>query len=575
MRRPRTALRLTLLPALLLVAASPAAAGTICVPDASADASCTDPGATTQATLQAALDAAAAANGPDTIRLGAGTFAGASDLAGDSSTTTVAGAGRSQTTISGSGSGPILLLTGNFVVQDLTIARTGGAQIVAQFGAALLRRVDVTRASAPSALEEVLNYSGSSPNSLGLDDVGIQQPSGSANALVAVATTINNLNIASGATGNYAVLGTDVTLRNARIATGAASAGIALYGTSSVAGAQVAVSGADVDGIRALAFAADTSVQVDDATLVNTTTGATGAALSSVAIAAGRTSALTARGVAASGFAQGICASTEDPAAVATIGLSYSVVGTTISGACPATHGFADTGTQTPTVGTGVPAATPAFANLVEGDYTPAVNGNLVDLGSPDARAVGLPATDLDGNARVIDGDGDSTARIDIGAYERAAPTPPTGGGGTGGAGGGTGGGGTGTGTGTGGGGEVADGALRGAVQKLAFRGRLMHATRASSRPVGILKTAPTGTVPALVVTLERPTAFTLTLKRRGSDGKYRALKGAYTVAAQAGTTVYLKVTGSWNRRVLKRGVYRFTAKGPEGLAAVRLVRVR
>ncbi len=89
------------------------------------------------------------------------------------------------------------------------------------------------------------------------------------------------------------------------------------------------------------------------------------------------------------------------------------------------------------------------------------------------------------------------------------------------------------------------------------------------------LKTAPTGTVPALVVTLERPTAFTLTLARRGSDGKYRALKGSYAVAAQAGTTVYLKVTGSWNRGVLKRGVYRFTAKGPEGLAAVRAVRVR
>ncbi len=50
--------------------------------------------------------------------------------------------------------------------------------------------------------------------------------------------------------------------------------------------------------------------------------------------------------MAADGFAQGICAGTEDAAATATIDLSYSVVGTTISGACPATHGFADTGTQ-------------------------------------------------------------------------------------------------------------------------------------------------------------------------------------------------------------------------------------
>lgn len=30
----------------------------------------------------------------------------------------------------------------------------------------------------------------------------------------------------------------------------------------------------------------------------------------------------------------------------------------------------------------------------------------------------GLPATDLDGNPRIVDGDGDSTATVDMGAYE-------------------------------------------------------------------------------------------------------------------------------------------------------------
>ncbi len=175
-------------------------------------------------------------SGPDTIRLGTATFAGATDLAGDASMSPSLVAGRASRPPSAAPGVAHLLLTGNFTVQDSDGVAHRRLRDRRAVWCRTAGRVDLIRASAPSAVEEVLNYSGSSPNSLGLDDVGIQQPSGSANALNATATTINNLNIASGATGNYAVLGTGRDHSQRAHRNGAASAGIALYGTSAVAG---------------------------------------------------------------------------------------------------------------------------------------------------------------------------------------------------------------------------------------------------------------------------------------------------------------------------------------------------
>lgn len=62
------------------------------------------------------------------------------------------------------------------------------------------------------------------------------------------------------------------------------------------------------------------------------------------------------------------------------------------------------------------------FRDFDAGDYRPAWNSPLIDTG---ATANPSSAVDAEGSARIVDGDGDSTATVDIGAYEyqRGAPT--------------------------------------------------------------------------------------------------------------------------------------------------------
>jgi hypothetical protein len=77
-------------------------------------------------------------------------------------------------------------------------------------------------------------------------------------------------------------------------------------------------------------------------------------------------------------------------------------------------------------------SADPLFVDPSANDYHLQASSSMIDAGSPAAPLLG--ATDVDGNPRAIDGDGDCTARRDIGADERlVAPnpacTPPPGGG--------------------------------------------------------------------------------------------------------------------------------------------------
>ncbi|MBS3740898.1 MAG: T9SS type A sorting domain-containing protein [Candidatus Cloacimonetes bacterium] len=72
--------------------------------------------------------------------------------------------------------------------------------------------------------------------------------------------------------------------------------------------------------------------------------------------------------------------------------------------------------------GTGCIEADPLFADTLVGDYTLTDNSPCVDTGTPDTTGLNLPLSDLEGNVRIWDGNGDGIDRIDMGAYEYDAP---------------------------------------------------------------------------------------------------------------------------------------------------------
>lgn len=65
----------------------------------------------------------------------------------------------------------------------------------------------------------------------------------------------------------------------------------------------------------------------------------------------------------------------------------------------------------------------PLFADEENDDFTLLPTSPCIDMGTPDTTGLGLPLTDLLGQPRVVDGDDDGVARIDMGCYERPPVT--------------------------------------------------------------------------------------------------------------------------------------------------------
>lgn len=68
----------------------------------------------------------------------------------------------------------------------------------------------------------------------------------------------------------------------------------------------------------------------------------------------------------------------------------------------------------------------PHFVNAEEHDYSLNTGSPLIDVGSPEAENLILPFFDLNGNKRIIDGNGDGNSLVDIGAYEYKYNNPPS-----------------------------------------------------------------------------------------------------------------------------------------------------
>ena len=65
-------------------------------------------------------------------------------------------------------------------------------------------------------------------------------------------------------------------------------------------------------------------------------------------------------------------------------------------------------------------SADPLFANPTGGDYHLQQGSPSIDAG--DNMTSNLPDTDIDGNPRILDGDGNGTVIIDMGVYEFLLP---------------------------------------------------------------------------------------------------------------------------------------------------------
>jgi hypothetical protein len=74
-----------------------------------------------------------------------------------------------------------------------------------------------------------------------------------------------------------------------------------------------------------------------------------------------------------------------------------------------------------PTGSAGNLSADPAFVDPETGDFRPGPGSPVIDAGS--AESPWLAPRDISGRRRVIDGDGDGTAIVDIGAFERRHPS--------------------------------------------------------------------------------------------------------------------------------------------------------
>jgi hypothetical protein len=167
-------------------------------------------------------------------------------------------------------------------------------------------------------------------------------------------------------------------------------------------------------------------IEVRNTTIIGPGTGvsATGASVGAANTAGAQLPALTLRDSIVSGFQRPLECSDQstmppgddDFPTLTTDYSDYPSTGVSISTGCMAT--FTETNHLT---------AGPMFVNPAS-DFHLQMTSPLIDAGTPGPLGGSESPTDLDGNPRLVDGNGDNTARRDLGAYELQPPPPPGGG---------------------------------------------------------------------------------------------------------------------------------------------------
>ena len=389
--------------------AGQAGAATYCV----SDAACVSAGGIDRGSdLQAALTAASSVAGADTVKIGAGSFSAADGFNATDSNAAIAvvGAGRGLTTLTATTAGRIVLDFGasrDATVSDLFVAMppSGGVGV---FVPQHIARVAIAGGTGAATGLWTQNTT--------VDDVAIDLPlDGSSN------------------TGLYRPNG---VLRADGLSVTAHSAINGFGGGDKYKHLRVTSDGTGVS----LGSSIGNAMTIDDAQIRMTGSG-TGLQFQAIF---GTAASLTARFVTIRGDGTrdsiGVDAHGSSAGSIAAVTLEDSIVerfdhALSCSVASSGAARFAvrwsafDPGDLVQGCSTAIDTRTGNLA--IEPTLLPAPNGDLllpegsaaIDAGDP-ALTSPSPATDLAGAARLFDGNGDGTARVDMGAFEWAPPPP-------------------------------------------------------------------------------------------------------------------------------------------------------
>jgi hypothetical protein len=371
--------------ALAAAFAVPASAAVYCV-DVASTAGCDhveSPGGT--AGLAAAFAAANGGAAADTIEVGAGTYTGPFAAAGGEGTLTMIGAGST-----GAAATTLTVTADSQTALALAVAGSSVSHV----------HLELPNQTGDTALD--LNGAAS--------DVMIDDPSGSTQA---IGVDMDHPDSFSGT----------VELGN-----GASSTGI--NRTANGSGAET-VSDSTILGTEGIS-ATSGNWTIDHSKVAALNYGVQAATGNNGTITGDRLTVIGASQQIAGGWALGATSGE-----TATLNLNSTVVsGFTPALKCEQSNGGTATLTAdysdfaTPVATAGGCAAPPAAHNtsaapdFVIGGFEPKWDSPLIEAGNPHAVFLPTPA-DLDGNPRVVDGNGDGTAVVDIGAfeYQRRAPT--------------------------------------------------------------------------------------------------------------------------------------------------------
>lgn len=411
-----------LLSVCVLGPATDASAATFCV----ADAGCVAAGGTAQSTVQGALDTAAVTAGDDVVQLGPGTFTApgpAGFAAGSTGAVELRGAGRTQTTLVGATAATnanvytLRLTVDGSAVHDLKVVLptnpSCGASIGIKAPTVAIDRVDVVTSSSSC------NYSGIEADGT-LRDSTATVPDGAGGA--------SALRVNDGSTGTvedsvlrgyYAVYAdsqtatpTVVTVRRSRLTGGAYT----LYQLNATAlTVESSLVRTSVAGAVGLSVRTPKAGSIATALVRNATFPGPGKAVVVDSSTAGSIASVTLR----SSIIRGPGTSLTRTATTGTANLTAAY-----SDYVPPPPGASSgAGTLNQTTGN-TTVADPRFADEAGGDLRLRLDSPLRDAGDPAALAGGESATDLAGAPRLVDGNGDATARRDVGAFEYQPQTP-------------------------------------------------------------------------------------------------------------------------------------------------------